>query len=373
MLKKITKVGMGIILFATVLCFAACGIRKNVENESNNSEKQENNLKFKYKELSNVSSLAMNNTTEYTSEYTDVPLYEWCEGVVLPVPKLEEAKFEGAMSNMLAFSNVTEEVFDKYVELLKEEHGTEIKEKVTGDVKSISIRSMAGNYEVVLSWEKKSVNYETGEVFENYLVMDTLFFYQEDSRYTNEEILQKAVKQLNIDESRIKDLWVYNVTSASNRKDGFEVYFIGMPTDLGLKCNVFGYEEDVFMYLCVMQGDEMVFFEPNMVMYGNSNNQIEFLRDSDGWKMYVLAHTGNKSLNSSNTGKEIIDEYVMHDNKFTYVNTDYLEEIMVDGKVNIIMKKVNGHIELYYLVKDKDPEVLYQNMWSVGEKIGVYR
>lgn len=187
---------------------------------------------------------------------------------------------------------------------------------------------------------------------------------RKNNTLSKKDIKEQILNKLEIETEKRQDFFLYNVTSHTNKKDGFDVYLLTTP---------FPYnngDEDILSYLCVLKDKEIVFLEPNIVSLGNSNNEIEFLFNENQWEMYVLAFEYDKDISMSNPGKQIIDKYVLSDNQFKHTKCFNVHDIQDCENKYITFEKNENAIDLYELVIDKDSWKAYYELWSVGEKIG---
>lgn len=357
-----------IVCFYVVTICTACGKKESIKNSEN---KTDNSISFKYDELSDVSGLTYNNTANLTAEYTSVKLYQWAEGINMPVEKPKGAKLEKNTDELIRFSGVTKDVWRAYCDELEKNYKvvSVVERGETGDPYGcISICSPEENWMMSFNWLERSLDGECSGELKIILSMDN----QETSAYENKKILDEAAKVIGLD---VKKSFVRNISTHSNLANEFEVFYIDTFNDFSIPYDMEGGEERPFMYLCVMYNGKMVYFKENVVhSYRGFYYDIEFIRDFNDIEMFILTQTTPISgIGKDEFDSFKVDVYKLNDDKFIFDRTYSLNNY-AEFKDKVVTLKRNGNeIEIYEVDINTGTDVLYTNVYSLGKKLGVLK
>ncbi len=360
---KVRKLVVVSMLMTLVVMLNACGSKE--KQTSNESDEVVEKSSYKFQELSQISTLSNNEMVKYTSDYTDVELYEWSENVTLPIPKIDGAAETESIDRMLTFTGVTEEVWNDYVSALNSNYTViECDDIYTLDGTDyasggIIVTMEDKNVYVSLNWNNK-VEYSDAVTMENVVTIWCFLGTQEtNAKISKTDVKKMIFDELGVSDESTKNYYLYDVTSRSNEADGFNVYYLKTPT-IAHDNHV----ENINMYLCVMRGEKIVFLEPNVVTFGSSNNEIEFLDN----EMYILAYETDKDMTMSDIGNQVLDKYVLKDDYFVLEKT-YTVADVVGEKIHVTLEKTEAGIDLYELLFDKNSTKDYSEVYSVGDKL----
>lgn len=357
MLKKLRKVFVGIIWLTVLLGFAACKTKDNVETESNNKATQNNKFEFKYKEISDISSLSLMDIEELSSEYTGLELYDWGNNIKLPIPKPNNVSFISADPNALVIEGLNRENWIAYKEELSKKYIV-VEYDPAHEDGFIGVWDKEYNFRIFISY------YERNEYYEADGVMSLGFKLgcQEDMfDLSNKEVLDRALAELKLDNDGTA--YCCNVSSRTNIIDGFSVYYIGPPKSVS---------DNAFMYLCVLKDGKIVFLEKNKVLWGRCNDQVEFLENDGKWKMFILAYSGVDELLYDGM-PDAISTYEKENDKFVLKKKENVPDLV--DKSLVTMRKSENEIDIHEVLIAWEEDEIHRMIpqWSVGEKIGVLK
>ena len=348
-----------LIIILLLLCsffLVSCGNKET--NEDTNTLSNINSydtIVFEYKQLSNISPLAMNSIVKYTKEYTSAPLYKWSDKVVLPIPApvgiTEEIPVQ--FSQAITFSGVTYEAWNDYVKVMKDKYENI---KYTQESNNLYIWDDTYNFKVSINWSKKDI---CGGVTKNDIVTLRCFMgNQEKNPFVSvENVLEKVFAKLNIKNDEKDSFEIYDVSSKSNIEAGYWVYYLSSQNKT---------------YLAIMYEKNLVGIVENSAFLTMYNEKIEFIISDNVVEMYILSNSDAKNYpNLTGFGDTIIEKYILKDNYFEFDNTINISDIeYCEDYPYITMKKNGKSIELYELVLDSGEYKLYTELWSVGNKLG---
>ncbi len=334
------------------------------ETKSNSESESENT--YEYKELSDVSVLSVNQTFNFTDEYTSAPLYRWSNdaNLPIPVPEVELLQIEW-LDGYLSAIGVNENEWSKYIENMCSNYkiiessyvDATDEEKI---ISNITLYDEKYNYGVNFNWIPDYVSPFTDDIYENVLQVSVHFFNQEKHNdLDSQSVLNKVFEEFGINDSKSKCV-LWDITSHSNIESGYSVYYIDIPMETEIDAN---------SILCVMRDDKIVFAEYDVfnLIIGYANNQeIEFNND----EMYILK-SKNDSLASS-FDIQYVYRYELTNDKFEFVK-DYsvIDDLKVCEQGNIVtFQKNEDTIDLYKveIVMKSDTPIVER--YSLGEKLG---
>ena len=128
---------------------------------------------------------------------------------------------------------------------------------------------------------------------------------------------------------------------------------------------------EICYFLCVVKNDKIVFLEDNMVTYGMTHNEIEFVTKDDKDFMYVLTYESDKDPLSSNTGRQQIDKYILKDNAFVHDKTMYVNEIEGCANKAVTFEGDGEDIVLYEVAYNTNLNDNYTEFYILGDKLTV--
>lgn len=361
-----------------LLCILVAGAlmvscQKTDDKNATFKTEDESTVQFQYKELSDISPMCYNNTVKYTKEHTDAPLYEWSDNVVLPVPKPEGAIEEEISSyGLLAFSGVTQDNWNKYVEELKKNYSCSSFNEVTGEGANLSgsilIYDEEYNFNVYLEWcSQETYNYDMTR--KNVVRVHCYMGNQEkSSEISKAELLKKVCKKLGLSEEDTKDFHVYDISSHNNMQDGFTVKYITTTLEYRTK-----EQNNICSYVAIIMENDLVGLVPNVAIIPTGNKTIEFLKNGDKWIMYIVTDQEMKEFPyMSDIGEMMIDIYELKNKEFSLTETKKISDIECCKDVTYItIKKNRNSIDLYELVLDSDTTIYIYDKWHIGKKLGM--
>ncbi len=354
-MKRMKIVYLVVIYFCLFL--TACG---STEKETADTD---DIFKFKYEELSEISSLSNNSVVKYSEQYTSANLYNWTENVVLPIPSPGDMKEEKSYERMLTFSGIDESQWDKYVQELKiiypdiiiGDNQENIDEALGYSHKTLTIYDETYNMRIIMVWYDK-LSYIGNDLeqnnLENVILVNCYLGNQEFANdLNNKTIKEKICRRLN--DITTNDLKIFDVSSRNNIIDGYRVYYVQPLSTQYIE------SEMVCMYLCVMKDDEIVFLNHNEISIGKLNNEIEFVKYKDKNYMYILSFQSDKDPSMSNCGNQIIDIYELIDNNFNY-----------DKRIDV--NKLEGFEEKWASFEKKDGTILLRDFAQIDDRDKAY-
>ena len=348
-----------IIIISLLMCtllFISCGSKEKGEDANTLGDTNSyNTTTFKYRELSPISPLAVNSIVKYSNEYTSAPLYEWSDNVVLPIPApvgvIEETPAQ--FSQALTFSGVTFEAWNDYVELLKDNYDTL---EHTIESNNIYLWDDTYNFKISIKWSKEDI---CGGVTKTDIVTLRCFMGNQENNtsISTKDVLEKVFVKLDVKNDDKESFEIFDVSSHSNIKSGYWVYYLSSPNKT---------------YLAIMQEKNLVGIVENSAFLTVYNEKIEFIISDDVAEMYILSNSDAKNYpNLTGFGDTIIEKYVLKDDYFEFDNTINISDIEYCKDYEYItMKKNSNSIELYELVLGAGEYKLYSELWSVGNKLG---
>ncbi|MBP3339897.1 MAG: hypothetical protein J6L69_10900 [Lachnospiraceae bacterium] len=349
------------IVLTIILCAFLFGCAKVEDNgEKSNTNDDKNSVKyefsFKYKELSDVSPFVYNSIIKYTDEYTSAPLYEWSEDVVLPIPAPLGAKHEKnvKMINELVFSGVTLEEWNNYVDLLKEKYIVLWEDK---EQPSIRIYDKTYNFYVQLRWEEKMLQ---GDNISNYIALHCFMGNQEINELLDYDTVREVMcKKLDISEDDKREYIIYDVSTNTNIKDGYWIYYMVSSKST---------------YLGIFKGEELVGTLKNKAFNPLYITRIEFIESKENTNMYVLTNEDCLGYPNEITGfgKGLIEKYVIKDDGLEFVESKKVSEIDCCKDIEYItIKKNDDKIEIFEVVQNTNIVHSYNENWCLGKKLGI--
>ena len=114
------------------------------------------------------------------------------------------------------------------------------------------------------------------------------------------------------------------------------------------------------MYLCITKDEHILYLDKNQVSLGHNNNEIEFVNDDNQCIMYILSYEGDKDTTRSTPGAQLIDKYLLENNKFVHINTFNVNEIKGCENKIITLEKNENKIELFEILYDKNSSKQYR-------------
>ncbi len=354
-IKKILLLILGIMLLSLSACEDNGNDKGKVESESNNEKS--------YNGVSGITTLADNNTWKYTKDHIDCELYGWDEDVVLPIPKPEGSTGIEYEANGFYLLGINQEEWEDYVEVISEMYTVDVVySSWTDENDSCYIRAidMNNNFMANLVWNKEVCYYNMRNAATAWVYVGSR---EKHTSLTNEEVLNMALEKIAVDDGT--GFGIVNISSDSNLKDGFDVYYLSTSNEY-TKAS----ENNTYMYLCVVKDEEIVFMEPNCVELG-TNSSLEFMENENQWKMYLgaTAYLGDDSYQTLRTYNLEKENFVLEQEDTVY-NINGFENIWY-----IVLEKEESTIGIYQVNRNdnffSDGKIPDYKEWVLGDKVGV--
>lgn len=358
--KLLLILGIMVIVAGSVI---GCGKNKKIkEIENSTSEKEIENVSM---ELSDISVIAANKTFKYTENHLKCPLYEWGNIAVFPVPAPEGySSLEIDMHGVRAFG-VDKDEWLSYLEKIRAEYNIiEDVFEYEGTVRySIDIWDAKNNYHGFLYWDDDMGDNVKNCVYAYFYVGPQVSVDGLD----NAKVLEIAKERIDTD----REINILNISSPSNVKDGFGVYYI----DVNIDYSDPNESWKASNYLVVMKDEEVVLFYEEAVVLEFAGS-IEFIKNEDTWKLYVIKNT----ISTNYPYYQFVREFTLKDGKFELTDSMYAFDMLVldEEKQTVgtmVTLKKNGELIDIYEVKfndkyENDSTIPGYEFFVLGEKIG---
>lgn len=294
---------------------------------------------------------------DYSNRFDNV--YEWCDGVKLPIEKFDADKIElieGTTQStgvyaLVEASGFLEEDFFAYLETVeKDGYNIAYNDAEALDAYYLYKDNLMFAFMYVNTGEtlRVSVYVITGNVKENNMI---------DTKTAREIIDSSELIKQN---DNFSEYMLMEIANETVKEAGYVEYLIISPK------NYNSHEKEVLPYYVVMKDEEIVFCEQGAasVIYPSNANIIV---DEDGQEKLIISCLEYPMSTSSISYKGCIRTYLLKDGKFE--KDDSVEDVILDNTL-ILSTYEDGELKYFTLKENEnfDGKKGYRDKWILGEE-----